>query len=372
MPITSAFPLPPLTRIPPEIVSLTDYEPLARQHLGENAWAYFSGGAADEITLRENRESFEALKLVPRVLRDMKGGHMRVSLFGQELDHPILLAPIAYHRLAHQDGELATVLGASAMKAGMVVSTRATVPLEDIAAAAQTHLWFQLYVQPERGFTKELVQRAENAGYKALVVTVDAPLTGIRNRQQRAQFRMPEGIEAVNLHGMRQPDLRPRMAGENVAFGSLLDEAATWADVDWLLSSTKLPVLLKGVLSPDDARMAVERGCAGVIVSNHGGRILDTMPPSIDVLPQIVEAVAGRVPVLLDGGIRRGTDVLKALALGASAVLVGRPYIFGLSVAGAVGVAHILNILRSELEVAMGLTGCATLEQIRRAVIWQR
>lgn len=258
------------------------------------------------------------------------------------------------------------------MKAGMVVSTRATVPLEDIAAAAETALWFQLYMQPDRGFTQELVRRAEKAGYQALVLIVDAPLTGIRNRQQRAQFRMPDGIEAVNLRGMRQPDLRPRMAGENVAFGSLLDDAPTWEDVDWLLSFTKLPVLLKGILSPDDAHHAIQRGCAGVIVSNHGGRILDTMPATIDVLPQIVEKVAGRVPVLLDGGIRRGTDVLKAIALGASAVLVGRPCLFGLSVAGAIGVAHVLNILRAELEVAMGLTGCATVSQITPAVLWRR
>lgn len=365
-----SFPLPPLTQIPPDVVALADYEPLARQHLGENAWAYYSGGAADEITLRENRQAFDTLKLVPRVLRDLKGGHLRVTLFGHTFDHPILLAPIAYHRLAHRDGELATVLGASAMKAGMIVSTRATVPLEDIAAAAETPLWFQLYVQPDRGFTRELVRRAENAGYQALVLTVDAPLTGIRNRQQRAQFRMPDGIEAVNLRGMRQPDLRPRMAGENVAFGSLLEEAATWEDVDWLLGFTKLPVILKGILSPGDADLAIQGGCAGVIVSNHGGRILDTMPASIDVLPQIVEKVAGRVPVLMDGGIRRGTDVLKAIALGANAVLIGRPYIFGLSVAGPIGVAHVLNILRAELEVAMGLTGCATIDQITREVLW--
>lgn len=367
-----SFPLPPLTQIPHDVVALTDYEPLARKHLGESAWAYYSGGAADEVTLRENRTAFDDLKLVPRVLRDMKGGHLRTTLLGQTLDFPVLLAPIAYHRMAHDDGELATVLGASAMKAGMIVSTRASVMIEDIAAAAQTHLWFQLYVQPDRGFTKELVRRAENAGYQALVLTVDAPLTGIRNRLQRAQYKMREGVEAINLRGMVQPDLRPKQAGENVAFGSLLDEAPTWEDADWLLSFTKLPVFIKGVLSPEDAEMAVQRGFAGVIVSNHGGRVLDTMPPTIQVLPRIVERVAGRVPVLMDGGVRRGTHVLKAIALGAAAVLVGRPYIFGLAVAGAVGVAHVLNILRAEFEVAMGLTGCATVDQIQRSVIWQR
>ncbi|MGV3658899.1 MAG: alpha-hydroxy acid oxidase [Prosthecobacter sp.] len=367
-----SFPLPPLTQIPPDVVALTDYEPLARQHLGEHAWAYYSGGAADEITLRENRTAFDDLKLVPRVLRDMKGGNTRTTLLGQTLEYPVLLAPIAYHRMAHEDGELATVLGASAMQAGMIVSTRASVMIEDIAAAAQTHLWFQLYVQPDRGFTQELVRRAENAGYQALVLTVDAPLTGIRNRLQRSGYRMREGVEAVNLRGMRQPDLRPRMAGENVAFGSLLDDAPTWKDAEWLLSFTKLPVLIKGILSPEDAEMAIERGFAGIIVSNHGGRVLDTTPPPIAVLPQIVEQAAGRVPVLMDGGVRRGTDVLKAVALGASAVLIGRPYLFALAVAGAVGVAHILNILRAEFEVAMGLTGCATVDQIQRSVLWQR
>lgn len=366
-----SFPLPPLSQIPPDIVALTDYEPLARQHLGESAWAYFAGGAADEVTLRDNRAAFDALKLVPRVLRDMKGGGTQTTLLGQRLDYPVLLAPIAYHRMAHDDGELATVLGASAMKAGMIVSTRASVMIEDIAAAAQTHLWFQLYMQPDREFTKALIRRAENAGYQALVLTVDAPLTGIRNRLQRAQYQMREGVEAVNLRGMPQPALRPRMAGENVAFGSLLDEAPTWQDAEWLLSFTRLPVLLKGILSPEDAEMAVQRGFAGIIVSNHGGRVLDSAVPAISALPRVAAQVAGRIPVLMDGGVRRGTDILKALALGAKAVLVGRPYLFALSVAGAVGVSHVLNILRAEFEVAMGLTGCATVDQIESSLLWQ-
>ncbi|TDU71167.1 4-hydroxymandelate oxidase [Prosthecobacter fusiformis] len=366
-----SYPLPSLPRIPPEIVALTDYEPLAREHLGEQAWAYFTSGAADEVTLRDNREAYDRLKLLPRVLRDMKGGNTQVTLLGETLEYPIMLAPIAYQRMAHKDGELATVLGASAMKAGVVVSTRASVRIEDIAAAAQTRLWFQLYMQPDREFTRDLVRRAEEAGYQALVLTVDAPLNGIRNGLQRVQFRLPPGVEAVNLRGMAQPDTRPRLAGEKVAFGALLDDAPTWKDIEWLLSQTRLPVILKGILSPEDAELAIQLGFAGLIVSNHGGRILDTVPASIDVLPQITAVVAGRVPVLVDGGIRRGTDVLKAIALGASAVLVGRPYIFGLSVAGAVGVAHVLNILKAEFEVAMGLTGCATVAEIQREVIWQ-
>lgn len=363
------FPLPPLTRIPTEIVAVEDYEPLAREHLGEQAWAYFSGGAADEITLRENRSAFDRIRVVPRVLNDLRGGHSRVTLLGREFAFPILIAPVAYHRMAHQDGELATVLGAGAMRTGMVVSTRASVPLEDIARAAASPLWFQLYIQPDRLFTEKLVRRAEDAGFEALVLTVDAPLNGIRNRLQRAQFQMPPDVEAVNLRGMAGPDMRPRQAGESVAFGPLLDSAPTWKDIAWLQSITRLPVILKGILSPDDAALAVEHGCAGIVVSNHGGRTLDTLPPTIEVLPEIAERVNGRIPVLLDGGIRRGTDVFKAIALGADAVLVGRPCIFGLSVAGAVGVAHVLNILRAEFEVTMGLCGCAAVDRITRACV---
>ncbi|MES2709120.1 MAG: alpha-hydroxy acid oxidase [Verrucomicrobiota bacterium] len=366
------FPLPPLTSIPPEMVALTDYEPLARKHLGEQAWAYFAGGAADEVTLRENRSAFDRLRLIPRVLNDLRGGHSKVTLFGREFPFPILVAPIAYHRMAHTDGEMATVLGASAMKAGMVVSTRASVPLEDIARAAETPLWFQLYIQPDRPFTEALVRRAEAAGYGALVLTVDAPLNGIRNRLQRSGFRMPAGVEAVNLRGMGGPDLRPRQAGESVAFGPLLDGAPTWRDLDWLLSVTRLPVILKGILSPDDATLAMEHGCAGIVVSNHGGRTLDTLPPTIEVLPEIADRIGGCIPILLDGGIRRGTDVFKAIALGADAVMVGRPCLFGLAVAGAVGVAHVLNILRAEFEVAMGLAGCATVDKIQRASVRER
>ncbi|MDB6136682.1 MAG: glcD3 [Verrucomicrobiales bacterium] len=359
------FPLPPLTSIPPEIAALTDYEPLARKHLGEQAWAYFAGGAADEITLTGNRSSFDGIRIVPRVLQDLRGGHTQVNLLGRTFAFPILVAPIAYHRMAHRDGEMATVLGASAMQAGMVVSTRASVPLEDLARNAVAPLWFQLYIQPDRGFTEALVHRAEDAGYEALVLTVDAPLNGIRNRMQRAGFRMPEGVEAVNLRGMAPPDLRPRTAGESVAFGPLLDGAPTWHDIAWLRSKTKLPVILKGILSPDDAALALKHGCAGIVVSNHGGRTLDTLPPAIEMLPEIADRVAGSMPILLDGGIRRGTDVFKAIALGAQAVLVGRPCIFGLAVAGAVGVAHVLNILRAEFEVAMALAGCATTRDIR-------
>ncbi len=365
------MPLPPLARIPSHVVALADYEPLAQERMSESSWAWLSGGGADELTLQDNLAAFRRLRLQSRVLADLKGGHTRLDLLGQTLDYPILLAPVAYHRLAHPDGEIATVTGASALKAGMVVSTQASTSLEDIARAAATPLWFQLYIQPDRAFTQELVQRAEAAGYGALVLTVDAPVNGLRNREQRAGFVLPPGVEAVNLRGMGTQAPRVAVPGESPIFGSqFMAGAPGWEDVAWLRSITRLPVLLKGVLSPRDAMQAVELGVAGLVVSNHGGRTLDSLPASIDALPAIAAAVGDRLPILLDGGIRRGTDVLKALALGATAVMVGRPYMHGLAAAGAVGVAHVLHILRTELEVAMALTGCTTLADIRRDVLF--
>jgi 4-hydroxymandelate oxidase len=363
-------PLPPLARIPSQIAALADYEPFARERMTEAVWAWLAGGAADECTLRENRAAFERLRLQGRVLADLAGGDTRLELFGQTLEHPILLAPVAYQKLVHPEGELATVLGAAALRAAMVVGTHASVSLEDIARAAQTTLWFQLYVLPDRGFTRELVQRAEAAGYRALVVTVDAPVGGVRNREQRAGFALPAGIEAVNLHGMAP--LAPQVAqpGGAALFGSaLLAAAPTWKDLEWLCSLTRLPVLVKGVMVAADAERAIASGAAGIVVSNHGGRVLDMQPATIDALPAIAAAVDGRVPVLIDGGIRRGTDVIEALALGARAVLVGRPFMYALAAAGAPGVAHVLHLLRTELEMAMVLTGCATLAAIDRSVI---
>lgn len=363
--------LPPLTQIPPEVASLEDYERLARERLTDHAWAYYYGGAGDEITVRRNREAFAELALAPRVLASMTGGHTRVSLLGHEYDHPIFLAPIAYHRMAHPEGEVATALGASALKAGMILSTHASMLLEQVAAAAQAPLWFQLYLQPDRGFIRELLQRVAAAGYRAIVVTVDAPLKGLRNREHHALFKLPPGIEAVNLQGMESlPPVYAQPSDPSIYFGSHLDAAPTWRDIAWLQENTSLPVLVKGIMHPDDATLALQHQVAGLVVSNHGGRTLDTAPATIEVLPAIADRVAGQVPILLDGGIRRGTDILKAVALGAKAVLIGRPYIYGLAAAGAVGVAHVLNILRAELEMAMAFTGRATLDQVDASTLW--
>lgn len=367
----SSKPLPPLQQVPAQIAAVDDYEAFARERMAPEVWAWLSGGAADELTVRDNRAAFHRLRLQSRVLADAAGGHTRLSLLGDTLEHPIMLAPVAYQKLVHPQGELGTVLGASALKAGMVVSMHASETLEDIAHIAQAPLWFQLYLQHDRGFVGELLQRVTDAGYRALVVTVDAPVNGPRNREQRAGFSLPPDVEAVNLRGMPAVAAQTARAGGASLFDSpLIAAAPTWRDIEWLQSQTSLPIVLKGVMSVEDALRAVALGVAGVVVSNHGGRILDTLPASIDALPRIAEAVEGRMPLLLDGGIRRGSDVLKALALGASAVMIGRPCLHGLATAGPTGVAHVLHLLRTELEMAMVLTGCRTLADIDRSVLW--
>jgi 4-hydroxymandelate oxidase len=351
----------------PGPVCLGDHEALAAQRLDEAVWAYFQGGAADEITLRENRQAWQRLALSARVLRPLAGGHTRVSLLGRTLAHPIFVAPMAHQRLAHPDGERATALAAAALGAGLVLSTQASTLLEEVAPlvlgeAERGPLWFQLYHQPDRAFTRDLVQRAEAAGYEALVLTVDAPVSGVRDQERRTAFALPPGIGSVNLLDLSSPKPAALQPGQSALFDDLLTHAPTWDDIAWLRSITRLPLLLKGITHPGDARLALEQGASGVIVSNHGGRTLDTLRPTAELLPAVVEAVDGALPVLVDGGIRRGTDVLKAMALGASAVLVGRPVLHGLANAGAQGVAHVLRLLRDELEIAMALCGCRTLD----------
>jgi 4-hydroxymandelate oxidase len=369
--------VPALGAIPADVVTLADYAAHARNRMDDQVWAYFSGAAGDEITLRANREAWSALRLHPRVLRSLAGGHTRQTLLGRVLEHPILLAPVAYQRMAHVDGELGTAYAAAAQGAGLVLSTQSSTPLEHVAQAilsdtSRGPLWFQLYVQHDRGFTRELVQRAEQAGYEALVVTVDAPTSGVRDRERRAGFQLPPGITAVNLAGMPAAHTASPSTGSSALFDGLLTSAPTWADIAWLQSITHLPIVLKGVLHEDDARQAAQLGVSGLIVSNHGGRTLDTAVPTAWALPRIAQAVGPAMPLLVDGGIRRGTDVLKAVALGAHAVLVGRPYVHALATAGALGVAHVIRLLRDELEAAMALTGCATLADITPAVLFKQ
>jgi 4-hydroxymandelate oxidase len=352
-----------LSSIPADVVAVTDYERYARACLDDNAWAFLTAGAADELTLRDNRAAFDRIRLRGAVLRKVRAGDTRLDLLGHRYEHPVFLAPVGYQKLFHTEGERATARAAEAMSAPFVVSTLATTRLDELTSF-KGPLWFQLYFQAQRLNSLDLVRRAEDCGCQALVVTVDAPLAGIRNREQRANFRLPAGIEAVNVPMSPPAPSRPLPPGASVVFDGLLAHAPSWDDLAWLTAATSLPVVVKGILDPSDALLAIQHGARGIIVSNHGGRVLDTLPASIDALPSIAAAVAGRVPLLLDGGIRRGSDIFKAIALGASAALIGRPYVYALAAAGALGVAHVVRTLREELEICMALSGCATLDAI--------
>ena len=338
-------------------VNVLEFEPLARQRLPREVWEYISQGAADELTLRRNREAFEAIRLRPRVLVDVSRIDTRLELFGQKLDSPILLAPVAGQGRMHTRAEPEAARGATAAGATFVISTFASSRVDEIARAAQRRAWFQLYVQRDRGVTKDMVQRAEAAGCTALCITVDGPVVPMRDREKRLGIRPP--YSGASRGGRVSP-----------LYADAIDSTVTWETVAWIRSFAKTPVLIKGITAPDDARRAAADGLAGVIVSNHGGRNLDTMPATIEALPAIVEAAGNRTAVLLDGGVRRGTDVLKAIALGARAVLIGRPYIWGLVVDGAAGVQRVVDILRDELETAMGLCGATSLDKISRQLLW--
>ncbi|MFF1614509.1 alpha-hydroxy acid oxidase [Amycolatopsis sp. NPDC058278] len=354
--------------------TIAEFEAAARGRLDPVHYDYFAGGAQDEITLRENETAFQELRLVPRVLRGSDKRDLSIELLGTPSSMPILVAPTAFHRLAHPDGELATARAAARAGTIMVVSMAATTAIEDIAAAAREAapdpgLWFQLYLQPDLEFTEAIVRRAEAAGVKAFVVTVDSPVLGRRERDDRNAFHdLPPGLAVENLRNL----------GENRSGGNashvreiVMSAGLNWDHIAWLRGRTKLPVLIKGVLHAEDARLAVHHGVAGIVVSNHGGRQLDTVPATIDVLPEIAAAVGGALPVLLDGGIRRGTDVVKALALGADAVGVGRPIVWGLAAGGREGVSEVLDLLRDDFDQALALCGGRhpadlTPDQVRR------
>ena len=342
------------------LASLYDYEHAAKAKLSLPAWEYFNSGSADEITLRRNREALDKLQLKPRVLVDVSHVDTSCTVLGYKLAHPILLAPTSSHLLAHPDAEVATARGAGEAGTIMISSTLSNRSIEDICKAASGPIWFQLYVDDDREFVKALIQRAEAAGCKALCITADYPFSYAPNRAQHIAALAP------TLH-------YPNVGGDAQAGGGggRVRRHFNWNDLAWIKSVTKIPILLKGILNPEDADESVKRGVDGIVVSNHGGRVLDTEPATIEVLPAVVDRVAGRVPVLFDSGIRRGTDVLKGLGYGASAVLVGRPYLYGLSVAGADGVRDVINILRTELEGAMAMTGRTHLGEIDRSIFWK-
>jgi len=337
-------------------INVFDYEALARTTMDPAHWDYIHGGSDDEVTLRSNRTSLERIRLRPRVLVDVNVIDTRTSVLGTPVSMPLIVAPMSMHCLAHPEGECATAQAAGRANTLMIASTTATRSIEEIAQAASGPLWFQLYVYPSLQFAEKLVHRAESAGYRAIVLTVDLPTLGNREKDRRNNVLIPPPpFFEANFVGVEK-------SGQEWV-------SLTWESLSWLRSITSLPILLKGILTAEDALLALEHGMDGIIVSNHGGRQLDTTLASIEALPEIVEAVAGRCEVYFDGGIRRGTDVLKALALGARAVLVGRPVLWGLAVNGAEGAYHVLEILRKELELAMALAGRPTLSSIDQTLV---
>jgi 4-hydroxymandelate oxidase len=349
----------------PRLRTVADYQARAQQLVEPVYYDFFAGAARDEITMRANETAFRELCLLPRILRGSDKRQIGVSLFGSTASMPILLSPTAFHKLAHSEGELATARAAATADTIMIVSMASTVAVEDIAAAARAAvpgrdpaLWLQLYLQPDQEFTEAIVRRGEAAGVRALVVTVDSPVLGHRERDDTNEFHdLPAGMYCENLRDLRAGDTGHV---RQIAMSANL----SWAHLDWLRGITSLPILLKGVLHPEDARIAVGHGVDGLLVSNHGGRQLDTVPATITALPELVVAVGGRIPVILDGGIRRGTDVVKALALGADAVGIGRPAVWGLAVGGEAGVRGVLELLREEFDHALALCGAASLADL--------
>jgi 4-hydroxymandelate oxidase len=340
--------------LPSDLASLSDHERHARAALDASAWEYLCGAAGRGLTEQANRAAWDAIALLPRMLASLAGLNTRMELLGRPMAWPLLVAPVAFQQLAHRDGELGIAMAAAAQEAGMVLSTQAGVTLESVSDAVRADagrgpLWFQLYWQADRGVVDGLVQRAQACGFEALVLTVDSPV--------RSGFRLPAGLAT--------PNLPPAAGPGETTLQALCAGAPTWAELEWLCGRTRLPVVVKGILHPGDACAALDRGAAAVIVSNHGGRTLDGAAATAAMLPRVIEAVGGRAPVLVDGGIRSGADILKALSLGAQAVLVGRPAVWGLSHSGALGVAHVLRLLRDELQVAMALCGCADLARVR-------
>lgn len=348
-------------------MDLVELEERARAVLDPAVYDYYAGGANEERTLADNVAAWGRYRLRPHVLRDVSGVDPRTTVLGTSVGAPILIAPMAYQRMAHDDGERATARAAASVGSLLVVSTLATVRLEEVAAAApNAPRWFQLYVHADRGFTEELVDRAAAAGYRALVLTVDTPLLGYRPRDERNAFTLPAGLEMANVGAPF-----PMVDGSGLASyaASSFDAGVTPDDLGWLAERSGLPVLVKGVVRGDDARLAIEAGAAGVVVSNHGGRQLDGCIATADALAEVVDAIGGEAEVYVDGGIRRGTDVLTALALGARAVLVGRPVLWGLCDGGAGGVVRVLSALRDDLALAMALAGVPTVAAITRDLV---
>jgi isopentenyl diphosphate isomerase/L-lactate dehydrogenase-like FMN-dependent dehydrogenase len=340
-----------------------DYERAAEARLDLGAFGYVVGGANDEWTLRENRAAFERWILRPRMLVDISQVTTATTVLGTESSMPLLVAPTAFQRTVHPDGELAMARGAAAVGAAMCLSTFATATIEEVAEAAPgAPRWFQLYWSSDREFVRDVVHRAEAAGFGAIVLTVDLPRLGRRERDLRTGFEVPEELPVPAFVALAEASRA--VSPEDISWA--VDDTLTWQDLEWLRSVSSLPVLVKGILTAEDAVLAAEAGAGGVVVSNHGGRQLDGVAATLDALPEVVDSVGDRLAVLMDGGIRRGTDVVKALALGAEAVLAGRPPLWGLAAGGAEGVQRVLKLLRDEIELALALCGCTSPADVTR------
>ncbi|MGH9213794.1 MAG: alpha-hydroxy acid oxidase [Acidimicrobiales bacterium] len=352
------------------MASVAEYGRRARERLPLAIWDYIAGGAGDELTVAANQDALLRLRLRPRVLVDVARRDMGTALLGRRVRAPVAVAPMAYHRLAHPEGETATARAAGAEGLAVAVSTFASCTIEDIAAAATGPVWFQVYCFRDRAITADLVRRAEEAGCEAMVLTVDMPVMARRARDARNRFALPATVTAANLPVMTGHP-RATSGGTTIAELSrqLVDPSLTWDVLDWMRDVTRLPIVLKGILTSEDAALAVSGGADGVLVSNHGGRQLDGAVAAVDALAPIVDEVAGACEVYVDGGMRRGVDVLKALALGARAVLVGRPVLWGLAVDGAAGARAVLQLLADELDEAMALCGCQDLAAIGRQLL---
>ena len=345
------------------ILSVADYERLAEERLEPGPWAYLAGGSGDEWTLCENRAAFARWTFRPRVLCDVSEISTSTTVLGTPVELPVVVGPVAYQQLYHPDGECAAARGAAAAGTAIAVSTFSTRSHEEIAAAAPGVMqWCQVYVFQDRGPTREHLAGAADAGCSAVVLTVDTPRLAQRERDLRVGFEVPADLPLP--YARTTIGDAPLNPADQFA---LLDPSVSWRDLEWIASEGKLPVILKGVVTAEDAELAVEHGAAAIVVSNHGGRQLDSAPATLDALPEVVDAVAGRIEVYLDGGIRRGTDVAKAIALGARAVLVGRAPVFGLAIAGEDGVRHVLELLRDELALALSLLGCTSPERLTRS-----
>jgi 4-hydroxymandelate oxidase len=354
-----------------DFTNLFEFEKHACEKLHKIAFDYYSSGAHDEITLRDNREAYNRIKIHYKVLVDVSKRDLSTEVLGQKISFPLIIAPTAFHKMAHDEGECAVAKAAVKADTIMCLSTLSNSTVEEVSNNCNSNFWFQLYVFRDKAVTEKLVRRVEKAGARAIVVTVDAPLLGTREKDVKNKFQLPRGLSVINL----MPDNKDELPGDkpdsglSLYFNEMLDQGLNWKDIEWLVSITKLPIILKGIVRPDDALRAIEYGAKGIVVSNHGGRQLDTSPATIEVLPSIAKAVDNRIEILVDGGVRRGTDIFKAVALGAKAVLVGRPVLWGLACNGSEGVFEVLSMLKKEFDLALALSGCPNVKDIQRDLV---